>query len=275
MRQKKNIPIKRPVGFFIFILCVAIASCYAIFWKFFLSSHPYIMSVSHHAVTPTGFLLPTARPTFIPFPNFSTNSSQLRNTFDTSTWQQYDNSEIGLRFKYPPEWGTPSITYRKGQVSGMYYRLSFSHSRFMVSGETSDFADLPRDGDPTDFKGFSDIGDTYAWLNPKTFCQQDYFAFCQIASNKADVIQEPAFIFPYYRLAYINRPGKAIGGLRFGGDFLSPEMDKLTWGFQDSRGEYRRAHIKDFDTAILQRKLDQQSMYIFDQYEKVFETIEN
>jgi hypothetical protein len=211
-----------------------------------------------------------------PFPDFSQAPTQQRNTFNLSTWKQFDDPQVGVRFKYPSEWGIPTITYRNGEVTGKFYTISFSpRSNFRVSGASNDFADLPRDGNPDIFKGFSATDSSFGWINPQTYCQGKYFAFCQLTSERIDLIQEQELYYPYQRLAFINRPGKAISGLRLGGEFLSPVDNALALGFQDPRSEYTMAHIKDFDNAIIQRQIDKQSLYTFDEFEKVFETIEN
>lgn len=215
-------------------------------------------------------------PTIIP-PDYSAESAKTRTVFDLSMWKTYENTEIGLRFKYPSEWGRP-----KGELStcdnpelcsndgepATTFLLKFPNSEFQIGGGSKNFTPHRGTNILHDFTGFS------TWYSPEEVCKIPWFIFCQQTDNKVNYVSTPACTwepysgFGYERVLLIDLPNKKVNGLAFGGDFIPKGLMDYPFISCDEQTK------KVVGNAIISRKLNSEIMKSFDTFEKVFETIE-
>jgi hypothetical protein len=223
----------------------------------------------------------SVKPTSIAIPPYyaalSAESAKTRTVFDLSTWKTYENTEIGLRFKYPSEWGEP-----KGELSicdnpelcsndgkpTTTFLLKFPNSEFQIGGGSKNFAPHRGGNILGDYTGFSSTR-----YSPEKVCKIPWFIFCQQTDNKVDYVSTPACVgepgsgFGYERVHLIDLPNKKVNGLAFGGKFIPKD---LIYSFASCDEQIKKA----VGDAIISRKLSTEIMKSFDTFEKVFESIE-
>src|SRR5258706_14267944 len=102
MAKRKKLSKKVLIALVPLALCALIVLSVALLLILPFSPHVNHSVQSRIVHQPTDIPLPTATPTPPTFPDFSQSNAQPRNTFDLSTWEQFDDSQVGLRFKYPP-----------------------------------------------------------------------------------------------------------------------------------------------------------------------------
>lgn len=206
-----------------------------------------------------------------------------RAQFDTTVWNVYENPAVGIRFRYPAEWGEPVEKFlqpcQEGQnppdcvFRGYDFKISFPNSGFRVGGTR----DIPagKDAGLDDFSGTENVG----WAEgcskyPRTL------GYMVIHCQETLPVVHLTAIGTYTstdtsRVMLINTPEKVLGGIALYGSFLSEPYKELV----NERKQYY------FDTGnvlildplkqvILERRLDGESMRTFDLFEKVFETVE-
>ncbi len=213
---------------------------------------------------------PTVRPTPIILPDWTKESIKPRNIFDLTKWKLYEYPKVGLRFKYPPQWGNPETVFQRGDT-GWYFQIHFTNnSLFKVGGTSKDFS-AGRSSDWTDFNGFGNrrlFGiSTQNICEGQLFCQKNGLNVHVVTNvHQEDCLGMPGYMFK--RLMFLDRPNNIISGLAFGGGFIFPEYpeDLICSGSERT--------IQSFRQAILDRRLNGESMINFDLYEKVFETVE-
>jgi hypothetical protein len=221
----------------------------------------YLYSVQEKERTVTPVVL-TPKPTM---QAFKKGPQIKRHTFDTSLWKTYRNESVGFSFKYPEEWGDPTSDIIKGHI-GYFLSVHFPYSRFIAGGSTKDFM-YPSEGSILNFKGFD--------LEPsKKICENYKTIYCQISEKSVHFVNSTVFgpmgLGAYSRFYLADRPNKEISGLVFGGGFLSKQTRK----YIDNFSEDDTVEIEAFNKAVVERKIDEESMKNFDLYEKIFETIE-
>jgi hypothetical protein len=225
--------------------------------------------------------LPTNKPT----PSLEDVTKLLNETpkprtqFDLSTWKTFEDKEVGIRFKYPQEWGEATRTLINNKQptdsNGWSYDIRFSNNdRFDVLGSSKDFV-LEVGG--IIFKGFG-FGE-YEFKSPEHFCIHNdvYLIYCQPENTSLQVLTganirrwgPSPVISSFNRLYFYDRPTKLISGLQFRSEFLSSEYDPLPKLDSDKK---RNEQL--LNNLVLERKLDTESIRNYDTIEKVFETIE-
>ena len=207
-------------------------------------------------------------------PDFSKEPVKPRTNVDISNWLTFDDPQVGLRFKYPPEWGKTNTQIEKGS-KGSKYMIYFDNLefKFMIGGSSVDYS-VGRGSDVNDFVGFNHNVWPYT---ADDICNDIGVLFCQKIGNTVQVLygikcsaQECNPYTWYARYMYVDRPNKnKFQGLVFGGNFLSPYLNTLVMDNQTPRV------IRQINKALLDRRLDEETIKNLDTYEKVFETVES
>ena len=230
--------------------------------------------------SPTRILLPTdIIPSVTPkptLPDFSKEPVKPRTNIDTSNWLTFDDPQVGLRYKYPPAWGVPSKSEDKGDKGSRYiveFIIEKTGRTFLGGGVTLDYDERVGEPDVYIFSGF----ESGNWKQSKEeICNGVGTIFCQKEDNIVHVltgfscIKEQCNPFTYFsRYMYINRPNKKYPGLVIGGGFTSEFLDEII-----SKAELDPKYLNGLNKALIDRRLDNESMKNFDTIEKVFETVE-
>jgi len=245
-----------------------------------IAIQPTINQIVKARATPRAmFVAPTAI-----LPDFSNESIKPRTQFDISLWKTYENSEVGFKFKYPPEWGTPkeyidkckplSLCSSDGKDTTAFF-ISFPNSGFGINGESKNYSPH-RGGGPMEFTGLADPSEVY--------CEHDYYIrnaihlFCQQVNERINyfsAIKTGYGSYPGYRVLLIDLPNnKTVNGLAFGGSVIAKDKWKM-YPYSAVVSDINGETIGDIlGKAILSRKADAETMKTFDVYEKVFETIQ-
>lgn len=215
-----------------------------------------------------------------PIPDFSKEKVKSRTTFDTSTWKTYRNDEVGFSFKYPTELGkfgepnsrgdgklrastyqSASSNYRE-EITSNTFTLEFKGVDFIVSGNSSNFSPGRGTSIRYDYSG--------GRLEYYFKCKPNALAFCSSIGDIADFVYGPPCGIDgvsYTRGHLINLPNGKVNGLVFSGKFIKEDSNLIN---MDGCNKEKRDTI---NNAIVSRKLDSESMRLFDLYEKIFETI--
>lgn len=197
-------------------------------------------------------------------PDFSNNPVIPKTNIDTSNWKTFDDPKVGLRFKYPPEWGEAKGILRKGAEAGWSYQLTFNdlYDFFRsVYGRSLDWNCGGCGGESKDFPvGFG--SDTYGFSKYTTvrFIQ---YPKCSLGS-----------LINLKKQFDVYRPGHQILLIRFsiGIERRREELDELIC----SEGSQKMTLLEEkYKKAIENRQLDNETMINFDVAEKVFETVES
>ncbi len=218
----------------------------------------------------------TPNPSITP-PDFSNETIKPRNSFDVSRWELYVNDEVGLRFRYPPEWGKPNGGLNScdnpeicsdNDLPAKTFLLKFPNSKFQIGGGSKNYTPHRGTNILYDYTGFT------KWYSPERICKTPWFIFCQQAENKINYVSvpacggEPGSGFGYERVLLVNLPNNKVNGLAFGGDFIPKNLMTGPLASCDNQTKSR------IGEAVIARKLNEEIMKSFDTFEKVFETIE-
>lgn len=219
------------------------------------------------------------------FPDFSKEAVKPKTNIDISNWKTFDDPKVGLRFKYPPEWGTYSATFDEShnnvETYGGNLRLNdfeFGYNAFRVFGQSikkysygmmgEDFSGLDEKG-----KFCSNLQSDESRLIGQLFCTQiDSTAHVLIGGNSRGG-GGSNLIELFQRNMYLYKPNKKIAYFKLSGEFLSKKYAEFydnSSGNSPPEGEYEK-----INQALLDRRLDSESMKNFDTIEKVFETVES
>jgi len=241
-------------------------------------------------VTPTPTIQPINSISInTPSPSGSTQDKEIlalfnekpksRTVINVETWKIFEDKTVGIRFKYPPEWGEAHSDFQDINdklnnpplTTGWVYYIQFSnHDRIYISGASKDMSQ-PRGG--CSFRGF----ETIKFPTPQKYCNNSKDTiYCQPAGNGLHVLTgtnnasktQCIEYDPLKRIYYLNRPSKIISGIVFASDFLSNKYDlekmlALIEGNNDK-----------INALVLERRLDTESISNYDTLEKLFETIE-
>jgi hypothetical protein len=250
-----------------------------------------IPTITSDLVTPTIFPSPTSILTDALIKKLSNETVKARTQFDLSTWKTFEDKEVGIRFKYPKEWGiieriydTPHCTKEnQTECDGYGYGVSFSlndtslKNNFYVDGISNNFV---RGRGGCAFHGFEKSG----YITPSQYCEKYQFVniYCQPINNGLQVLTgnkidpnnndvECNYSNLFTRSFFLDRPTKLITGLRFSGTFLS---SNYSFASQYRREDPNNSDMSFVSDLIIKRKLDNESIKNFDEIEKLFETIE-
>jgi hypothetical protein len=208
---------------------------------------------------------------------------------DLSSWKVFEDKQVGIRFKYPPDWGEPQSELRNlnnpsteyPPESGWVFYVMFSNNNNInITGGSNDF--MRAIGGCT-FIGFG----TEKYPSAQQYCEltKDYVIYCQPIKENLHILSgfnsgigsECHHSLPYNRIYFLNRPNKLISGIEFGGQFLSPRYYGSNGSSKYSLEEFLKAANNDksiVNKLVLDRKLDAESIKNYDAIEKLFETIE-
>jgi hypothetical protein len=234
---------------------------------------------------------PTDTPTPIPtIPILPRYDPQPHTTFNISTWKTYENSDVGLRFKYPSEWGDVEsdlwnhcdISYitTKGEceheVIGRIFNAKFTGNSLIDFGGVADH--WTEGTDPGITKGFGG----YHGRDPLSFCSIHGDSwFCQVTGNFLHtVIMDGSYAgYSLHRVLFVNAPNNRIKGFGFSGGFLSKRFNNYIEGLKtyyiaDPNYIIPENALEPLRNATLERRLDPESMRNFDMIEKIYETVE-
>lgn len=274
-------------------LGIIIASCYALLLigNYLLTNSQDVSYKKWQKTHPLPSIFPSITPVISSTPvpqisplSFSSELPKARTAFDLTTWKEFSDSRIGLKFKYPSDWGVPDTVFTSPEktdackATGHLYTLTFPHSSFRVGGESLDYS--------TECGRGRGINDLY-YFSGFTSCsqsryQQTNLLFCQVLGNKLHLLSsynywsEDTYVGNYYRLLFINqKTNRYSGGIALGGPFFSSELNqKISLMCKQDDEVCQEKYYSLIDKATLDRKLDKQSMATFDTFEKVFETVE-
>ena len=216
-------------------------------------------------------------------------------TLNTSNWVTWGNSDLKIEFKYPPEWGEPSVrltdmTKFDSLSSGWSSSINFkNNSDLRIEGVSQDFER------PMGFHGFKGFkkgakrGET-----PEIFCEnnKDTFLLCNTTKNSALVVttkynchfKDRWYYQPYNVNFYLDLPSDVvISGFQLKSPFLSKKyIDQSDNDFSDLTCA---SHVvsditdnsiefyKEFNKAILERRLDEESMNNYDTLVEFYNSI--
>lgn len=206
---------------------------------------------------------------------------------DTQEWIYYYDENSHMSFKYPEQWGVPTskiITNNSPNSSGSSYSLHFSlNSSIRIDGVSEDFG-LPRGFHS--FAGFIERNER--GRTPDEFCeyQKGAFLYCIKKDNavlaltgKESCYYETWFYEPYNLNYYADFPDEyLIDGVQLSTDFLSKKyrdlVNKYTCGeivdnYRDNSSEFYKA----INQALLDRRLDKETMRSYDILRKFYESI--
>lgn len=233
--------------------------------------------------TTTNQPTPTSEPET---PNFESRAAKELNTFDTSTWETFEDNDIGLRFRYPPAWGNPQIKLDSCAEScssddvtpAWIYRVEFPNSQFTVGGGSENWAPSRGANILYDFNGFveDDSSDPKLyWFNRQAMCSTPWLLSCEIGPGKVTYTAslacrgETGSGFDYERVLLLDVINDTpIRGVALGGNFIPKNSETAELVNCD---EEIKSSI---DQALINRKLDPETMKTFDRYTAVFETVE-
>lgn len=209
----------------------------------------------------------------IDFSALEAESIKPRSEIDTSSWNQFEDKLIKVKFLYPSSWGTPSTSFSRG-ATGWIYRVYFPSSNFTVGGTSPDFS-AGREGRFADFNGFSHQGNKLFWDSAETLCESKDLASCQTSGKQVFVTSGATSCGPPIwgsgaRVLLQDRPGEQISGLAFGGSFLSTAYSSITQALCQVDDQNSRDR---FNKLVKERRLDSESIKKLDTINKVFETI--
>lgn len=207
---------------------------------------------------------------------------------DTTNWIEYYDENTKMSFKYPMQWGEPTSEIFTGNdelSSGSSFYLTFSaNNDISVDGVSEDF------GVPRGFHGFKGfIEDSKRGRTPEEFCekQKEDFLYCHryknavLALTGKESCYHLAWFYEMYNLNYyLDFPDEyLIDGVQFRADFLSDKYRDLMNGYTcnnrparntDNSTEIHRV----FNQALLDRRLDEETMNRYDILKTFYETIE-
>lgn len=222
----------------------------------------------NNPVSPTNFL-----------PDFFQETVKPKTNIDISDWKTFDDPRIGLRFKYPVEWGKPERQLDRGEA-GFDYIVTFAYQEnstfFGIRGVTRDFERssgmeaLPR------FSGdISKVCSDY----------KDSFIYCENFTDRVHALESLTCTGPgtnsfAARYMFLRRQRDFIPGFVFSGEYLSKNTRQKIFNLMLPKyGSYCSEpdpqYLHQFNQAVLNRQLDSESMQNFDTIEKVFETVES
>lgn len=221
------------------------------------------------------------------FPDFSKETVKPKTNIDISTWKTFDDPKVGLRFKYPPEWKdflanfwSDDPSYYKDAI--IYYghiettNYKFGGNRFKLWGQNKEVVDLGEGG-----------GENFTGIDTANkFCSNQKLGnilFCVHENNQAHVLIGDSkcrgggcgLIWSYIRFMYIFTPNKRIPYFKFSGEFLSEKYSRLIRYNNLDKFYPTDEEFNILNQAILDRRLDEESMKNYDTIEKVFETVES
>lgn len=229
--------------------------------------------IENNKVTPTpyykGYII-------TPFPDFSEQAPKSETKYDKLSWLIFEDKQMGLKFKHPKQWGVPKVIFREGSDAGTLYSVTFPNSTFQVGGTSREFSE-GRGATVFDFNGF---GNKLFWENAQELCQDQDFFECKIENEKillingASCYEDYRVIPTLSKILIVDRPGKIISGLVFGGEFADESYLKPAYDWFCNLDNEDTNYISIFNDALRQRRLNLETMANLDLFEEVFKTVE-
>ena len=222
----------------------------------------------------------------ITLPDFSKKSVKPKTQIDTSAWKTFDDPQVGLRFKYPPEWGEPNLSFFDASKTTYTEDEGFG---FDISFQNDNKKKLNLSGNSQNWS----CGACDDWDGIIGFNQDNWQKFSQICSDNNNLVtclnnnsiikllKQPKCdqwqSSEYEMVLYLYRPEKSIMYINFNYSFFSDEYNDFFNGKCNGKGGsyLSQKSQNELFSAINNRRLDSESVKNYDTIEKVFETVES